>query len=313
MSTVQDIFNDIQKSSQCHKLCMKKLLSLISNTKAKTNDVTSVENVTLFLNGGIDRILLHPGTANNIQRSINFLGLFLSTVDEKLLLTTMNHLCSRLKSSNKLVRQRVCHIICSSLEGLSDAKIELSCDLFTQLSQHIVIRLKDKVPTVRVWAVKALKFLQVPEDEDDLCTNELKRCMKSDTSASVRVATVETLVITENSKNELFARLKDVHSDVRIALLTRLTNETDIRQFTVQMRAEILRSALEDREESVRLTVLSLIWKWLSNVDNGNIPKFLSLLNPSENEDAALLVGVTIMEELTKRLFIYTLTVTLIY
>jgi hypothetical protein len=45
---------------------------------------------------------------------------------------------------------------------------------------------------------------------------------------------------------------------------------------------------------------LALIWKWLSLVDSSNVPKFLNLLNPAENEEAALLVGATIVEELLK-------------
>jgi len=235
-----------------------------------------------------------------MDRSISFLGLFLAAVDDRILLLTMKHLCSRLQSSNKLVRQRICQITCRALEALCEAKIDLSEDLFAELSTHMISRLKDKVPAVRIWAVKALKFLQVPEEEEDSSTVELKRVMRSDSSATVRVAAVEILTLTDGSKHDLCARLKDVKSEVRVAVLNRLASETDMRQFTVQMRAEILRSALEDREEVVRSAVLGLIWKWLALVDTSNVPKFLNLLNPAENEEAALLVGATIVEELLK-------------
>ena len=235
-----------------------------------------------------------------MDRSVTFLGSFLAAVDERVLLLTMKHLCSRLQSSNKLVRQRICQIICSALTALCEAKIDLSEELFAELSTFMISRLKDKVPAVRIWAVKAMKFLQVPEDDEDPSMLELKRVMRSDSSTTVRVAAVEILSLTDGSKHDLCARLKDVKSEVRVAVLNRLAGETDMRQFTVQMRAEILRSALEDREEVVRLAVMSLIWKWLSLVDTSNIPKFLNLLNPAENEEAALLVGATIMEELIK-------------
>jgi hypothetical protein len=173
--------------------------------------------------------------------------------------------------------------------------------LFSELSEHLSQRLKDKVAIVRIWAIKALKFLQAPEDDRDVPTLELKRCMRSDTSYLVRIAAVETLILTDCNKNDLCGRLKDVHSEVRIAVLRRLKEETDIRQFSTQMRAEILRSALEDRDNEVKAAVLGLIWKWLSSVENGSsVSKFLSLLNPIENEDAVLLVGAVIVEELVK-------------
>ena len=295
MNTIRDIFNEVQRSAQTHKLCIKKLAAAI-NARGPQEQ----ENITYFLNGGIDRILLHTGTGAVMDRSISFLGTFLATVDENVLLTTMSHICGRLQSSNKLVRQRVCQISCCALASLCEAKIELTEDLFNELSKSMTGRLKDKVPAVRVWALKALKYLQFPEEGEDECTIEIKRCMRCDSASTVRVAAVETLALTDDSKHDLCARLKDVKSEVRVAVLNRLAAETDMRQFTVQMRAEILRSALEDREEVVRSAVLGLIWKWLALVDTSNVPKFLNLLNPSENEDAALLVGATIMEELVK-------------
>jgi len=295
MNTISDIFNDVQRSSQTHKSCSRKLTAAI-----KAGGSNEQENIAFFLNGGIDRVLLHPGTGASMDRTLRFLGLFLSTADESFLDLAMKHICARLLSSNKLVRQRVCHIVCSTLESLCASKIDLSIELFSLLANHMSIRLKDKVPAVRVAAVKALKYLQVPEESDDQPSKELKRCMRSDTSSTVRVACVDVLTLTDATKNDLCARLKDVKSEVRVAVLRRLAEETDMRQFTVQMRAEILRSALEDREESVRKAVLGLLWKWLSMVDNSNVPKFLNLLNPTDNEDAALLVGATIVEELTK-------------
>jgi hypothetical protein len=296
MDTIREIFNEVQFSSQAHKLCVKKLAAAI-NTRGPEEQ----ENITFFLNGGIDRVLVHAGNSIYMDRSISFLCAFLSTVDENVLLVAMKHIGSRLQSSNKLVRQRVCLIVCGTLDAMCEMKKEMSNNLFIELSSQMISRLKDKVPAVRVSAVKALKYLQFSDDADDECTLELKRCMCSDTSAAVRVAAVEVLSLTDSTKHDLCSRLKDLKAEVRAAVLYRLTADTDMRQFTVQMRGEILRAALEDREEVVRTAVMGLIWKWLSLVDNSNIPKFLNLLNPAENEDAALLVGATLMEELIKK------------
>lgn len=308
VSRIRDIFDDAQRSMQSHKLCVRKLSNIINSMPSSDDDLSQQNGkvttpaFNYFLYGCIDRILLHTGSTNAvIDRLVSFIGAYLSVVDEQMLLLTMQHMCSRLRSTNKLVRQRVCQLVCSSLQSLSESNTELSCELFSELSEHLSQRLKDKVAIVRIWAVKALKFLQAPEDDRDVPTLELKRCMRSDTSYLVRIAAVETLILTDCNKNDLCGRLKDVHSEVRVAVLRRLKEETDIRQFSTQMRAEILRSALEDRDIEVKAAVLGLIWKWLGSVENGNsVSKFLSLLNPIENEDAVLLVGAVIVEELVK-------------
>jgi hypothetical protein len=107
MNAIRDIFNEVQKSAQTHKLCVKKLAAAINSRGSEDQ-----ENITYFLNGGIDRILLHPGGGASMDRSVSFLGAFLATVEERVLFMTIQHICSRLQSSNKLVRQRVC-LLCS--------------------------------------------------------------------------------------------------------------------------------------------------------------------------------------------------------
>jgi hypothetical protein len=93
MNTIKDIFDEVQRSAQTHKLCIKKLAAAINSRGAQEQ-----ENVSFFLNGGIDNILLHTGTGPCMDRSISFLGAFLASVDEKVLMVTMNYLCSRLQS-----------------------------------------------------------------------------------------------------------------------------------------------------------------------------------------------------------------------
>jgi hypothetical protein len=290
MSAVRDIFIEVQRSVQTHKLCAKKLGAALNAEQ---------ENITFFLKGGVDRILLHPATGACVDRSVAFVGNFLASAEDRILEVTLKHICGRLQSSNKVVRQRVCQIANCTLSSLSAAKVDLSDDLFCILSADMSSRLKDKVPAVRVAALRALKYLQFSEDPDDVSTIAIKRALRCDTSAAVRVAAVESLNLTDDSRHDLCGRLKDVKSEVRAAVLGRLA-DFDVRQFTTQMRAEILLSALQDREETVRSSVLQLIWKWLAMVDGGNVPKFLTLLNPVDNEEAATVVGATIMEELVK-------------
>ncbi|KAJ1411621.1 hypothetical protein B484DRAFT_435554, partial [Ochromonadaceae sp. CCMP2298] len=274
MNAIEGVFDEVQRSSQTHKMCVKKLAAAL-----RPNGQNEHEH---FL-ACVDEVLKHPGNAS-VERTVQFLGAFLSSADESLLDRAMTHICSRLPSAAKHSRARVCQIVRSTLDGLCQTNVELCEKLFNKLQTDLCTRLRDKTPSVRVAAVRALKCLQTSE-EGDKAVVELTRLLSSDASAAVRAACAETLSLTDDSKHHLCARLKDVKAEVRAAVLRRLTEETDCRQFTAQMRAEILRSALEDRE---------------AVVDNSNVSKFLNLLNPAENEEAALLVGATILEELMK-------------
>ena len=57
--------------------------------------------------------------------------------------------------------------------------------LFEQLQEALVPRLQDKVPGVRVEAVKAVSRLQDPGDAEDPVATEFVRMLGSDTSKCV--------------------------------------------------------------------------------------------------------------------------------
>ena len=54
--------------------------------------------------------------------------------------------------------------------------------MFDALDESLLARLRDKVPNVRVEAVKAVGRLQDPSNPDDPVVNEFVRMLMSDTS-----------------------------------------------------------------------------------------------------------------------------------
>ena len=162
-------------------------------------------------------------------------------------------------------------------------------------------RLHDKIPNIRVWAIKALGRFQNPEDVNDPIVTELLNLMKNDSSKDVRLAAVEALYIGKRTIADIVDRVKDVHSDVRVGTINHLASKIDVRHINAQSRATIVRYGLNDRDPAVLRAAKDMILKWLDrNALNYNIPKLLSLLNLQQNEDEAELLGLTILQEVER-------------
>lgn len=162
-------------------------------------------------------------------------------------------------------------------------------------------RLHDKIPNIRVWAIKALYKFQNPDDIYDPIVTELLNLMKNDSSKDVRLAAVEALYIGKRTIVAIVDRVKDVHSDVRVGTINHLANKIDVRHINAQSRATIVRYGLNDRDPNVLRAAKDMVLKWLDrNALNNNVPKLLNLLNLQQNEDEAELLGLTIIQEIER-------------
>lgn len=68
-------------------------------------------------------------------------------------------------ANSSAVRFRVCQIINKLLVSLPE-NAQIEDELFDQISNAMLLRVKDKVPNVRIQAVLALSRLQDPKDSD---------------------------------------------------------------------------------------------------------------------------------------------------
>lgn len=69
------------------------------------------------------------------------------------------------EANSNAVRFRVCQFI-NKLLGNMPENAQIDDDLFDQINNAMLIRLKDKIPNVRIQAVLALSRLQDPKDDD---------------------------------------------------------------------------------------------------------------------------------------------------
>ena len=74
------------------------------------------------------------------------------------------------ESNSNAVRFRLCQLI-NKLLGNMPENAQIDDDLFDKIKEAMLIRLKDKIPNVRLQAVLALSRLQDPKDEECSVSN----------------------------------------------------------------------------------------------------------------------------------------------
>lgn len=299
MEELVGIFDEIQRSGTTHKTCTKSLTKLFNEKNAQLRN----DAIALFHRGFIDNLLIYPKNAPKVDRCLQFCATFLSTMNEEFLANSLEHVCSRLASTNKIVRQRCCQLVYATFAKLTEKNMELSVDLIDGVKEQVIIRLRDKIPAVRAAAAKAISFLiSMEEDEVDPAYEELVRLLTSDSSCTVRVAALEAIPISQDSLKLVVARLKDINADVRIAAINVLQKENRLKYLRPAVKASVISLGLTDRDGKVRAAMNQLIVKWLVELKGDDkILQALKLLNPIENEADAQLLGAAMLEEIAKR------------
>lgn len=69
------------------------------------------------------------------------------------------------EANSNAVRFRACQLI-NKLLGSMPENAQIDDDLFDKINEAMLIRLKDKIPNVRIQAVLALSRLQDPKDDE---------------------------------------------------------------------------------------------------------------------------------------------------
>lgn len=285
------IFTDCQQSKRSHKTHSKKLATLLQSSK--NNQLKNI-----LTHGLLDQILIYPKSDPGCNRVMEFFSLLMTTVDATTLEFIVKHLCARLKSTAKIVRQKVLTILEGFFQISAEEQLELSVELITKIIESGIERLHDKIPSVRHAAVKVLRFLQDADDENDPVVEALLHSFHTDSSAQVRKAVAQHITLHEyKTKPALLKRLKDVQADVRAAIYERFVEETDIRQFTKENRVNILVTGLTDRDKAVVSVAERLLLRWYDLLQKDLI-KFLNYFGGSENEQSLYLIASVLSEKL---------------
>lgn len=208
------------------------------------------------------------------------------------------------EANSNAVRFRVCQLI-NRLLGSMPENALIDDDLFDKLNKAMFIRLKDKIPNVRIQAVLALSRLQDPKDDECPVANAYATLIENDSNPEVRRAVLSCIVPSAKTLPKIVGRTKDVKETVRKLAYQVLAEKVHIRVMSIAQRVMLLQQGLSDRSDAVKqATQKHLLQGWLRFSD-GNILELLHRLDVENSSEVAVsvlnaLFSVTPLNELAE-------------
>jgi condensin complex subunit 3 len=208
-------------------------------------------------------------------------------VDSEFAVGLLEHLLAHSAAKDKAVRLRTCQLVGAILGSMGD-KLDISDELWDEALEKMLLRCRDKVPSVRAAAALALSFFQDPDEADDEPVAELSRMMRTDAGKDVRKTALQHIAITSATLPLVLGRLRDNKPDVRKLLFQVIAWKLPIKKLNMAQRCEILCSGLRERVTNVREACVDLLCNtWLRDNSASDPFKLLSWLDVDCNEEIA--------------------------
>lgn len=206
------------------------------------------------------------------------------------------------EANSSAVRFRVCQLI-NKLLGSMPENAQIDDDLFDKINEAMLLRLKDKIPNVRIQAVLALSRLQDPKNDDCPVVDAYVTLIENDSNSEVRRAVLSCIAPSAKTLPKIVERTKDVKEAVRKLAYQVLAEKVHMRAMSIAQRVQLLQQGLNDRSDAVRQAVQKhLLQGWLRFTE-GNILELLHRLDVENSSEVAVsvlnsLFSVTPLNEL---------------
>ncbi|KAM9237761.1 condensin complex subunit 3 [Dugong dugon] len=193
------------------------------------------------------------------------------------------------EANSNAVRFRVCQLI-NKLLGSMPENALIDDDLFDKIKEAMLIRLKDKIPNVRIQAVLALSRLQDPKDDDCPVVNAYATLIENDSNPEVRRAVLSCIAPSAKTLPKIVGRTKDVKEAVRKMAYQVLAEKIHMRAMSIAQRVMLLQQGLNDRSDAVKqATQKHLLQGWLRFTE-GDILALLHRLDVENSSEVAVSV-----------------------
>nr|XP_012327784.1 condensin complex subunit 3 isoform X2 [Aotus nancymaae] len=206
------------------------------------------------------------------------------------------------EANSNAVRFRVCQLI-NKLLGSMPENAQIDDDVFDKINEAMLIRLKDKIPNVRIQAVLALSRLQDPKDDECPVVNAYATLIENDSNSEVRRAVLSCIAPSAKTLPKIVGRTKDVKEAVRKLAYQVLAEKVHMRALSIAQRVMLLQQGLNDRSDAVKQAMQKhLLQGWL-RFSEGNILELLHRLDVENSSEVAVsvlnaLFSVTPLSEL---------------
>uniref|UniRef100_A0A8C3T9R9 Non-SMC condensin I complex subunit G n=2 Tax=Chelydra serpentina TaxID=8475 RepID=A0A8C3T9R9_CHESE len=281
---IKDAFEMAQKPHQNHA----KLVAALKRTYNQLKDkMVFHEEFVHYLKYPMIIYKREPA----VEQVINFAAKFVTSFDQlekedgneeeeetPLLSYLFNFLLESHSANSHAVRLRVCQLV-NKLLGSMPENAQIDDDLFDKINEAMLIRLKDKIPNVRIQAVLALARLQDPNDENCPVVNVYNALLENDSSSEVRRAVLSCIAPSAKTLPKIVGRTMDVKEAVRKLAYEVLAEKVHMRALSIAQRVKLLQQGLNDRSDAVKEVVQKkLLQAWL-RLTEGDVLELLHRLD----------------------------------
>ncbi|XP_059225519.1 condensin complex subunit 3 [Stomoxys calcitrans] len=210
-----------------------------------------------------------------------FVGSFEGEETHPLMADTCHWLLTTI-SNNQHVRFRLCQFVNMILNALGQEATldDVICD---RILEYMVGRLVDVAPNVRVQAILAMQRLQVPDNPDDPVLRSYQYHLCADPSPRVRQAIITCMGRNYHTIPYILDRLWDIDDKVRRHTYLHMSS-FPVRSYKVSQRLTLLEQGLNDRNESVRKVVTTImLQQWIESYQK-DLVSLISALKLDSNE-----------------------------
>ncbi|CAM9716500.1 unnamed protein product, partial [Choristocarpus tenellus] len=274
---VRKLFTEAQRTAQCHQRCCIALHRLMMKQPSSRDEFFAC----------LSQLLVVFKREPAVERLVQFVSLtvkvgmrtdnqFTREERDEVPFLVVRFLLQKTSAADKAVRFRSCQLVGQILTGLMNAPEPL----LDEMTKRILPRLRDKIPVVRVQAVKVLEFLQSQE----AVVEDLVRALQSDSSPDVRKAVLESIEVNQNrTLPQVVRRVRDVKEGVRRAAFEKL-RKVNVEYLSLEQRITLVSQGFADRSDEVKAACLAMVCtSWLGSTGNDPV-SLLSLLDVTNNE-----------------------------
>ena len=212
-------------------------------------------------------------------------------------------------AKDRAVRFRACQMVAGILNALGQ-DAEISDDLYDQMEETMLERLRDNTPAVRAQAARALSRLQDGGEDADFSNSEITTAfielIGGEKNKDARKAILGALAISDHTISVVVERTRDISEEVRRIAFLALAAKVPVESVSIEHRALVLRRGLNDRSISVRSACVDMLKKWMSSSVCENDPiKLLKLLDAESHPNVSEMALKTLIETKTVKAMAY--------
>ncbi|TVU11785.1 hypothetical protein EJB05_45388, partial [Eragrostis curvula] len=198
-------------------------------------------------------------------------------------------------AAHRPARFRACQIISEIIMRLPD-DAEVGDEIWDEVIDCMKIRVQDKIPAIRTFAVRALARF-ASDGEDGGILDLFLETLDTEQNAEVRKVIVLSLPPSNATLESVIGSTLDVSESVRRAAYSVLSTKFPLQSLSIKQRTTLLHRGLSDRSSHVNNECLKMLKdEWLVKHCNGEVINLLRFLDVETYES----VGGSVMAVLLK-------------